>query len=241
VRAKLGPRDLLLVMSDHGFRQFKRGVNVNSWLWKNGYLALKPGKTSSGEWFAEVDWSRTRAYGLGLAGMYINLRGRESQGIVEPGAEADALMAELRKRLTGLRDEEMGAVAIEEMYPAREVYHGPYVSGAPDFIIGYAENYRVSWDAATGKVNDVIFEDNTKAWSADHCINPRRVPGVLFSSQPVPVEKPDIMDIAPSVLEMFGIAPPSFMDGKSMWRVHEGAARPAVPVRADAAADVVTR
>ena len=100
VRAKLDAKSVLVVMSDHGFKSFRRGVNVNSWLWKNGYLALKDGKTASGEWFKDVDWDRTKAYGLGLGGIYLNLKGREAKGIVAPGAEAEALKDELVGKLS---------------------------------------------------------------------------------------------------------------------------------------------
>jgi len=99
-------------MSDHGFKLFCRGVNLNSWLHLNGYLALKDGKMRSGEWFQDVDWSRTRAYGLGLGGIYINQEGREAQGIVKPGKDTQALKAELKQRLTGLVDKQAGDTAI---------------------------------------------------------------------------------------------------------------------------------
>jgi len=93
----------LFVLSDHGFCSFRRGVNLNSWLHHNGYLALKNGSGDS-TFLRGVDWSRTKAYALGLAGMYLNLRGRESQGTVEPGAEAETLKRELIRSLSALRD-----------------------------------------------------------------------------------------------------------------------------------------
>lgn len=226
VMERLGPRDVLMVMSDHGFKQFRRGVNVNSWLYREGYLALKEGATASRDWLADVDWSRTRAFAMGLGGLYLNIKGRESKGIVEPGAEADALLRELQRRLTGLRDEEKGAVAIEEVFAARDVYQGPYSREAPDLILGYADGYRVSWDSAQGKVDDILFDDNRKAWGSDHCINPNRVPGVFFANRAVAADSPAIWDIAPAALELFGVAPPAFMDGRSLWREREAAPRP---------------
>ncbi len=216
VRETLGARDALFVMSDHGFKSFRYGVNLNSWLLKNGYLALRDGKAASGEWFKDVDWDRSRAYGLGLGGLYLNLKGREAKGIVSPGAEARALKDELMAKLAGLKDDRNGAVAINRAYDRDAIYSGPYRDNAPDLIIGYNEGYRASWDSVTGIVDDRIFTDNTKAWSGDHCIDPACVPGVLFSSLKLRSDSPSIMDVAPTVLELFGVEAPKHMDGRSL-------------------------
>jgi predicted AlkP superfamily phosphohydrolase/phosphomutase len=216
VAAGLGPKGALFVMSDHGFKSFRRGVNLNSWLHQNGYLALKPGQAESGEWFKDVDWTKTRAYGLGLGGVYLNLAGREAQGVVKPGAEASALKAEIGRKLTALRDGPGGPAAVTRVYDRDAIYAGPYKDNAPDLIIGYNEGYRASWDGVTGIVNGTVLEDNVKAWSGDHCIDPALVPGVLFSSLKLGRTDPSIMDVAPTVLELFGIAPPAHMDGRSL-------------------------
>jgi predicted AlkP superfamily phosphohydrolase/phosphomutase len=216
VAAQLGEKGVLFVMSDHGFKSFRRGVNLNSWLLGNGYLSLTPGQTASGEWFKDVDWPRTKAYALGLGGLYLNLKGREAQGVVPPGDEARALKAELGRKLAALKDGPNGPFAITRVYDRDAVYAGPYKDNAPDLIIGYNEGYRASWDGVTGIVNDIVIEDNGKAWSGDHCIDPALVPGVLFSSLKLKRTDPSIMDVAPTVLEMFGIAPPAHMDGRSL-------------------------
>jgi predicted AlkP superfamily phosphohydrolase/phosphomutase len=211
------PENLVVVLSDHGFKTFRRGINLNSWLWKNGYLALLPNRTASDEWFGGVDWSRTRAFGLGLGGVYLNVKGREKEGIVNP-ADQRALTDEIAGRLKGLEDPELGKIAIREAYPAHRLYRGPYAEDAPDLVIGYAPGWRASWEGVRGIVNDVIFDDNTKAWSGDHCIDPELVPGVLFSSRPLhPGDRdPAIADLAPTLLDLFGIPPPKYMDGKSL-------------------------
>jgi predicted AlkP superfamily phosphohydrolase/phosphomutase len=212
VKEKLGPGALLIVMSDHGFKPFKRGVNVNRWLHDNGYLVLKD-KAQGGEWFEGVDWSRTRAYALGLAGIYINRKGREGQGIVTAG-ETQALDGDIQSQLRGLMDPVRNEVAIKEVFESAKVMKGPYLPSAPDLIVGYAPGYRASWHSVTGTVLEELFTDNTKAWSGDHCIDPRAVPGVFFCSKPVSNEKLSIMDIAPTVLDLFGIQVPSYMDGQ---------------------------
>ena len=219
VRNKLSKNSFLVIMSDHGFKQFRRGVNLNSWFYRNGYLSLKDGKTESGEWFKDVDWTSTKAYGLGLGGIYINQKGREAQGIVSPGEETMSLKTELKQRLSGLMDDgNNDAVAINYLYDRDEIPPGPYKENCPDFIVGYNEGYRVSWDSVSGKVNSTIFEDNIKAWSGDHCIDPKLVPGIFFCNHPINTKSPSIVDIAPTALELFGLKAPDHMDGQSLLR-----------------------
>lgn len=214
---KLRKGDLLFVLSDHGFTSFRRGVNINAWLLEHGYLHLKDGRDGSSEWLADVDWSRTRAYSLGLAGMYLNLAGRESQGIVQPGAEAQALEGELVAGLSGLRDVEKNEVGITELFDTTSLYSGPYLGNAPDLLFGFNSGYRVSWDCATGMVSGPVFEDNVKAWSGDHCVDPRQVPGILFCNYPIDDDDPALLDMAPTALRLFGIEPPAHMDGKPLF------------------------
>jgi predicted AlkP superfamily phosphohydrolase/phosphomutase len=213
----LDGRAILMVLSDHGFCAFRRAVNLNSWLRRNGYLALAGEAEESGRNFEGVDWSRTRAYCLGLSGLYLNLRGRERQGVVAPGAEAEALKRELIAKLGGLEDAERGQVAIRQVYATDKLYRGPYLDAAPDLIIGYNEGYRTSWDAAVGKVTTRVIEDNPKRWSGDHSVDPVLVPGVLFSSRRLDCDAPGIEDMAPTALDLFGVTPPAWMDGKPLF------------------------
>jgi predicted AlkP superfamily phosphohydrolase/phosphomutase len=213
VMEKIDGNTLLMVISDHGFKSFARCVNLNAWLHQNGYLALKDGKTESGDWFEDVDWSRTRAYTMGLNGLYLNIKGREKQGIVDP-AEAAALKFEIKQKLTGLVDPANGNTSVTGVFITGNVYRGPYTENAPDLLVGYGAGYRASWDSVMGKVTTQIFEDNIKAWSGDHCIDPRLVPGVLFSSHKFIEETPAIVDVAPTILKLFGLALPSHFDGK---------------------------
>jgi predicted AlkP superfamily phosphohydrolase/phosphomutase len=207
---------ILFVLSDHGFCAFRRGVNLNSWLLQNGYLAMRNGAAESGRYFEGVDWTRTRAYCLGLSGLSLNVKGREAQGIVLPGPEADQLKRELISKLTMLRDEELDEIAIRRAYATDGLYRGPYLEAAPDIIVGYNEGYRCSWDAAIGKVTAGVIEDNPKAWSGDHCVDPTLVPGVLFCNREIGSENPGIEDMAPTALQLFGVQIPSWMDGKPL-------------------------
>jgi predicted AlkP superfamily phosphohydrolase/phosphomutase len=216
VMAKLEPNDVLMVISDHGFSSFRRGVNLNTWLLREGYLVLKAGASGRAPWLRDVDWDRTRAYCVGLVGMFLNLKGREAQGTVAPGAEAAALKAELIAKLNGLTDADTGDIGIREVFDTSSLYSGPYLENAPDFLIGYNAGYRTSWDCATGVVSEAVFEDNVKAWSGDHSIDPRLVPGVFFCNRRVNESDPALIDIAPTALKLFGIDPPGYMDGRPL-------------------------
>ncbi len=216
--AEVGKDTTLFVMSDHGFTSFQRGVDLNAWLVANGYLKLKDGARDSNKiYLSDVDWQQTRAYAIGLAGIFINEAGRESQGVVKAGTEKRELTQELAAKLTGIRDPITDTVAIQEAIARENVYQGPYTDTAPDIIVGYAHGYRVSWETAVGKTSSEVFCDNTKAWSGDHCIHPDLVPGVLFSNMKLPEEKPArIVDIAPTTLELLGVEQPAYMDGRSL-------------------------
>jgi len=208
---------VIFVLSDHGFCSFRRGVNLNSWLRDNGYLVLENGARESDRYFKGVDWSRTRAYTLGLGGLYLNLKGREAGGVVKPGAEAEALKQELIQKLSRLRDEERDAVGIRAVYATNQLYKGPYLAEAPDMIVGYSDGYRTSWDAAVGKVSATVFEDNCKAWSGDHSVDPTLVPGVLFSNRKIDAQDPGIEDMAPTALDLFGVERPAWMEGRTVF------------------------
>jgi predicted AlkP superfamily phosphohydrolase/phosphomutase len=197
-RRRMRPGDRLIIVSDHGFAPFRTAVNVNRWLIEQGYLALRSGATQSAPLFAEVDWSRTRAYALGLNGLYINLSGREAHGIVAPDDVA-ALKQELIARLTALRDAS-DTVAVLRVYDGAEVFVGPYTRDAPDLLIGYAPGFRASWQTALGGAPLGVFEANAQPWSGDHCIAPEAVPGVFFSDVANDVVPERIDTMAPIIL-----------------------------------------
>jgi predicted AlkP superfamily phosphohydrolase/phosphomutase len=213
-----GPETLVLFLSDHGFKTLRYIFNLNAWLHHHGYLALVSGSTVSEERFRQVDWHHTRAYGLGFNSLYLNLAGRERHGTVQPGEEADALLLELREKLRGIRDPDTGHAAISEVFDTREVYLGPYCENAPDMLIGYAPGYGPAREAVNGAVMGEIFEDNARAWSGGHALAPRDVPGVLFANRVIRGEAHSIADVAPTILHLFGLPVPRYMDGRP-WTV----------------------
>ncbi|MBW3534258.1 MAG: alkaline phosphatase family protein [Gemmatimonadetes bacterium] len=208
---------LVLVVSDHGFRGFRREVHLNRWLHREGLLALRedasPG--AAGDLLEGVDWERTRAYALGLAGVYLNVRGREARGVVDPG-EAGDLARRLAAGLTGLSDPERGAVAVRSARVREDVYRGPYVDEAPDVVVGCADGYRVSAATALGGVPEATFSDNRKRWSGDHVMDPELVPGVLYASVPLAAGPADLVDVAPTILAALGVPVSDDMEGRSL-------------------------
>ena len=206
---------LVMVLSDHGFKSFQRGVNLNSWLHQNGYLTVHDGPAGA-EWFQGVDWSRTQAYAVGLGGIYLNLAGRESQGIVAPGDEAREVKEGIIEGLEALRDGNRESQVVRRVHDTAEVYRGPYAAEGPDLITGFCPGYRSSWSSATGAVTTGVFEDNTRNWSGDHCMNPDDVPGVLFCNRKMTHGEASIMDIGPTVLDLFGVGVPAYCDGKPL-------------------------
>ncbi len=213
---KMRPSDLLMIVSDHGFNAFNRGFNLNTWLHQEGYLVLNNGKKTSGKWYADVDWSRSRAYGQGLNGIFLNLKDRESLGIVEPGAESEKLKMEIKEKLLKLVDEKHGKKAIRMAFVREEIYRGPYTVNAPDIVVGYEAGYRVSWESAVNYVGEELFSDNTRMWSGDHAFTRDQVPGIFFCNRKIREKDPGLIDISPTVLAAFGIDKPGFIDGRDL-------------------------
>jgi predicted AlkP superfamily phosphohydrolase/phosphomutase len=212
VMARFGGGATIFVMSDHGFANFGRQFNLNSWLREFGYLA------QCSSILHDVDWSITKAYGLGINGLYLNLKGRERDGVVEPGEEANELLAELKKRLeTEAIDPDTGQNVVRTAYRADEVYSGAATALAPDLIVGYSRGYRASWETCLGDLEPAWISANTLAWSADHCADALEVPGVLLSSRPFRAKTPSLVDVAPSILAEFGLPVPSSMTGKNIF------------------------
>ncbi len=209
------PNTVFMVISDHGFTNFRRGVNINSWLRDNGYLFLKDeNRRTSGEYFDGIDWSRTRAFALGLTGIFINRKGREKSGIVAEGAEYRQLVQELAQKLEQMIDPATGKGCVRRVAISQQFFRGPYRFDAPDLLVGWEGGYRNSWECATGQVTEEVITDNTRSWSGDHCVDPSIVPGVFFCNRAASEEKPRLIDIPASVMRLFGQEIPRYMQGR---------------------------
>lgn len=207
-----------IIMSDHGFAAWNRAFHLNTWLLKNGYLVLKEGvDQESVEMLLGVDWSRTRAYALGINGLYLNLEGRESAGIVK-AAERDALLQELKRELEATVDPVSGKRAIKVADLADDVYHGPLRNAGPDIVVGYYRGWRGSNESAMGSIPAHVFSDNELKWSGDHCMAADEVPGVIAANRPILRQNPALVDMAPTILELFGVKVPAEMVGGNLFR-----------------------
>jgi predicted AlkP superfamily phosphohydrolase/phosphomutase len=203
----------IIVMSDHGFSNFERQFSVNSWLRDNGYLGPREATSILGD----VDWSKSRAFGLGINGLYLNLKGRERFGVVEPGKEKDRLLDELVAKFEAVRDSD-GRRVVEKAHRTDKQYKGPATRYAPDLILGYARDFRASWKTCLGSITEEVLLDNDSAWSADHCVDSSIVPGVLFSNRPIDAANPSLVDLAPSILTEYHLKVPSTMVGKNIFK-----------------------
>ncbi|MGA2618544.1 MAG: alkaline phosphatase family protein [Thermoguttaceae bacterium] len=209
---------LLLVMSDHGFGSFRRAVDLNAWLRQEGLLALKeglePGEAAH-DMLRGIDWGRSRAYSVGLSGIFLNRKGREGQGIVA-AEEAPRLEQQIAAALPRLRDPADGAAAVRSVLRRDEIYAGPYAAESPDLVVNCAAGYRLSWRSGRGGVARECIEDNDRKWSGDHIVDPALVPGILFSNRPLRGAQADLRDLAPTILGALGVAPGAAMEGKSL-------------------------
>jgi len=223
---RVGPGVPVMIVSDHGFHSWRKAVNLDTWLVQNGYMVMKGQSADKklsdlfggGTFWENVDWSRTRAYAMGIGQIYFNLRGREAQGIVSPGAEATALADELSKKLLTLTDPEDGTPIIRAVYKRDDIYSGPFLNNASELQVGMNDGYRVSWQTTLGGSPAGIVYKNDRKWSADHGGYDYAITsGILVTSQPITTKEPRIIDIAPTVLRYFGLAVPTDIDGKPLY------------------------
>jgi predicted AlkP superfamily phosphohydrolase/phosphomutase len=217
----------VIVLSDHGFHSFRQAVNLNTWLVDNGYIArpqqAKSEKNlndlfSGGQFWENVDWSRTKAYSLGLGQIYFNMAGREGQGIVHTGAEYKELQDEMAKKLVAMRDPKTGAQIVSAVYKRDDVFWGPYMANAPDLQVGFADGYRVSWQTSLGGSPVGLVYPNMRKWSGDHCsFDYKTEPGAILSNRKISADMASIMDLGPTVLRYFNQPVPKEMDGKPLF------------------------
>ncbi len=232
------PEDTLLLCADHGFTSFRREMNVNNWLAEKGYFAIREDLTSTG--FPNdtldqgVDWSRTKAYCLGLGMIFVNQKGREAQGIVEP-SEARAVLESIRKDFLEAMDTPTeGGAPVRVGHDAvivADTFEGPYMERCADMMLGLAENYRVSWATAGGKIDlkkdgativlDSLYKDNTNNWCGDHAsVSPEIVTGIFFCSRPVVVPEGgvNVTHVGATALDLLGVPVPADFDDPALAR-----------------------
>jgi len=221
VLAKIDDKTALLVLSDHGFNTFRRAVSLNTWFIQNGYMKLKDNQPYNEEALMSkaIDWSQTKAFAVGFASIYFNVKGREAEGIVDP-KDVPALAEEINRKLRDMRDPKDNSPVVRNVYATSEIYRGPEVKNAPDMIVGFEAGYRAGWQMALGGSSAEVIEDNMNQWCGDHLIDYKLVPGVLFSNQKLRDVAPRLIDIAPTVLKCLGIKDlPADFDGESLYEM----------------------
>jgi predicted AlkP superfamily phosphohydrolase/phosphomutase len=208
---------VVVAMSDHGFDTFRRGFNLNTWLLQAGYHKLaKPWKQVESQFFDNTDWSKTRAYGIGLNSLYINESGREREGIVAAGPDKDNLVREIIQKLEALTDPKTGEPVVLKAFQAKDVYHGSNLALAPDIVLGFNRGYRISWQSPLGGFPREVLEDNIQKWSGDHMSAPDVLPGIVFANRKIAAEAPALYDVTATVLGVFGVEAPRDMIGKDI-------------------------
>ncbi|MFB3922320.1 MAG: alkaline phosphatase family protein [Terriglobia bacterium] len=228
VEKAMKPEGTLIIVSDHGFHTWRKGFNTNTWLAQNGYMALKNAVAEEkmynldqlfgqGSFFPNTDWSRTKAYALGLGQVYLNLRGREKSGILDRGPETDRLLEEMRTKLLAVRDPDTNEPVIQNVYLGSQIFHGPRMAEAPDLQIDFRDGYRTSWQTSLGALPSGIVVANMKKWSGDHCASdPSDTQGIFLSNKVVSTANPSIFDVAPTVVKILGVPPPGKLDGQPL-------------------------
>jgi hypothetical protein len=246
----LGKNTVLMVVSDHGVAPFRRGLALNNFLVEKGFMTLVPdpsGKRQSIEdlqksgrdnYLTYVDWSKSRAYSLGLGKVYINLEGREPEGCVAPG-DYEKVKEEIIGALEAFRDPETGHPVVKKVYRREEIFSGDFwregvaafrfsridgkpveekrrIEGFADLYLGFHPGYRVSWPTSLGGLDQGVIVANTSPWSADHVsVDPSEVPGVfLCSRKQRGGAEHGLCDIAPTVFALLGLQAPENMDGE---------------------------
>jgi hypothetical protein len=195
-----GDRALVVVMSDHGFSTWRRSFSINRWLIDNGYLVrIDPSIEEDDGLFRNIDWPKSRAYAYGINGLYINLRGRERNGTVEP-RDRRAVMDEIAQKLLATIDPATGQPAISKVYAREDIYHD-----GDAIEIGHAKGTRGSSKGALGNIEKDLIRDNLDDWSGDHIMDPDAVPGVLFASRKLARPAPSLRSLAASILTELGI------------------------------------
>jgi predicted AlkP superfamily phosphohydrolase/phosphomutase len=223
---RMDPQDVLIVCSDHGFHTWHKMANYNTWLVHHGYMVLKGGEESErkledlfgqGQFWPNVDWRRTKAYAMGLGDIYLNVKGRESQGIVEPGPEYERIRSQLASDLTAWIDPETGEHPVRRALRREEVYSGFDPNVIPDLLAANNPGYRVSWQTSLGGIPKEELEVNARKWSGDHCsLDADITQGILFANRKLAAPHPTILDLFPTILEYLNVPVPEDLDGHAL-------------------------
>ncbi|HYL45206.1 MAG TPA: alkaline phosphatase family protein [Ktedonobacteraceae bacterium] len=207
----------VFIVSDHGAKKMDGGICVNEWLIREGYLTLKTQPTTlTSIDRCEIDWSKTRVWGDGgyYARIFLNIEGREPQGIVKPH-EVEALRDELKAKFEALVDHN-GVNIGTKVFKPKEIYNE--VNGVPPDLIVYFGDLFWRSVGTVGHGSIYTFDNDT---GPDDCNHAQF--GIVIKHDPDVHEGPggrelsglQLMDMAPSILEQLDVPIPADMQGKA--------------------------
>jgi predicted AlkP superfamily phosphohydrolase/phosphomutase len=240
LRAACPPETDIVIVSDHGFGPLRRRFKVNQWLASQGLLRpsrrhrvgrwlrrlgvmklrdcvlrrpRRPGGMHQARVWQWVDWSGTKAYACSQSdlGIHVNLAGREPDGIVAPGAEYEEVRGRVLEGLAALRDPETGKPLVTMARRREELFSGPQVEGAPDVVYMMEEGECLGSLRLDGPL---LEKSNWLTWTGVH-----RLTGVFAGCGPSfqagrQLEGMRIIDVAPTILRILGLAAPAQMEGR---------------------------
>jgi len=235
IMGRLDDAASLFVVSDHGFGPIHKALYLNKWLASQGLLHFKDegGRLS-------VDWPNTLAYAYGYHGnIYVNLRGREPEGIVNPGSEYERLRDRIIAMLEAMVDPEDNQPIVEKVFKREEIYRGEHVAEAPDILFQTREMlYRVvdGFDYSYDPSAPVI------APLPPYQEGSHRMDGILLAwgahiTQRANCTEASLADLAPTILHLMGLPVPEDMDGRVLEEILEPAFMAAHPARFIRASD----
>lgn len=198
---KVGEGDEFIVLSDHGFCSIKKEVFTNYWLENEGYLRFSKEKPSSLK-----DMSpETKVYSLIPGRFFVNLKGREQFGSVEPGADYEQLRDELIQRLTTMTDPETGEKIIRRVYKREEIYSGPCFEQAADVIADPYDGYDLKANlnqeqlALKGSLEGMHTYDDASLY---------------IRNRQIKADSLWVADLMPTILSLSEVNIPEHVDGK---------------------------
>ena len=253
--ARADDRTTLLLMSDHGFGTLEKQVDLNRWLAARGLFRLRKGQVLLREVrrrlgiqnqalpplhggvaadvskMACIDWDHTHAYcgEISGQGIFVNLRGREPYGIVEPGQHYESVRDRIVEELSNWREPGTDHPIVDRVYKREELYTGPHVGNAPDLLVTMR-------DYSYLLINSVRFAGRGYLRAVDDASGFHRPQGILMAwgQQVIPghqIKQARIIDLAPTILHLMDLPVSQSMDGQvlnAIWVEDSEAARPVV-------------
>ena len=203
----------IIITSDHSVQRLDGRINLNEWLIREGYMKLKDRpKQLTPLMLADIDWHSTKAWATGFTGqLYLNVKGREQKGAVDP-QDYDRVLDELSEKLKNITDEQ-GRKLDTKVYKRREIHSGEYARFGPDLFI-FFDNCQ--WNISELIGYDSIYSYDTPKGQDDAGHGPygffaMKGAGVANKGE---MSGADLLDIAPTVLHLMSLQIPTDMEGK---------------------------